>query len=350
MSAEVVIVNRASRSAQRIQRYRFLLAVLLIVFVGAAVELHSQTCLSSPDMDPSIRSGLETAAKRYFDMTARGDTAGLKQNAIPSIAGSFAGVENAVKQNQANFSGASGTVRPPFFLNAEGTAPLERAEFLCGVFGPAGQTKDSAVFLLHNLPPGKYGLAIVDVTGGKQARTLTLVLEQLQGDWKLAGYYVTAPEAAGHDSAWFAQRARDFKAKSQTHNAWLYYRMAISLAVPVDFMSTLATDKLYEEIQNVQISDMPINGNAVDLNVVGKTVRWTEVFALGVGDDVDLVVKYSAQDISNTQKTYEQNVLVTKAVVAKFPELRDAFAGVVARAVDPSGQDYGSLMQMKEIK
>jgi hypothetical protein len=95
---------------------------------------------------------------------------------------------------------------------------------------------------------------------------------------------------------------------------------------------------------------MPINGNAVDLSVAGKTVRWTEVFALGVGDDVDLVVKYSAQDISNTQRTYEQNVQLTKAVVAKFPELRGAFAGVVARAVEPSGQDYGSLMQMKEIK
>ena len=301
-------------------------------------------------MDASTRTALENAAKRDFDLSARGDTAALKQSAIPSIAGNFAGVENAVKQNQANFSGASGTVRPPFFLNAEGTAPLERAEFLCGVFGPSGQTKDSAVFLLHNLPPGKYGLAIVDVSGGKQPRTLTLILQQLQGDWKLAGYYVTAPEAAGHDSAWFAQRARDFKAKSQMRNAWLYYRMAISLAVPVDFMSTLATDKLYDEIQTVQPTDIPANGNAVDLSVAGKTVRWTDVFAVGVGDDVDLVLKYAVQDISNSAKTYEQNVQVTKAVVMKFPELRDAFAGVVARAVDPSGQDYGSLQPMKEIK
>jgi len=350
MWAEVLIVNRASRSAWRIQRHRFLLAVLLIVVIVATVELHAQTCLSSPDMDASTRSGLEAAAKRFFDMSARGDTAGLKQSAISSIAENFAGVENAVKQNQANFSGASGTVRPPFFLNAEGTAPLERAEFLCGVFGPSGQTNQSAVFLLHNLPPGRYGLAIIDVKGGKQSRALTLILEQLQGDWKLAGYYVTAPEAAGHDSAWFAQRARDFKAKSEMHNAWLYYRTAISLAVPVDFMSTLATDKLYDEIQSVQAADMPVNGNAVDLSIAGKTLRWTDVFALGVGDDLDLVVKYSVQDISNTQKTYEQNVQVTKAVVAKFPELRDAFAGVVARAVDPSGQDYGSLLPMKEIK
>jgi hypothetical protein len=343
-------VNRASRSAWRSQTHRFLFPALLILLFLTTAQLHAQTCLSSPDMDASIRSALEIAGKRYFDMSARGDTSALKQSSIPSIAENFAGVENAVKQNQPNLSGASATVRPPFLLNAEGNAPLERAEFLCGVFGPSGQTNQSAVFLLHNLPPGKYGLVIVDVTGGKQPRTLTLILQQVQSDWKLAGYYVTAPEAAGHDSAWFAQRAHDFKAKSQTRNAWLYYRMAISLAVPVDFMSTLATDKLYDEIQTVQPTDFPANGNAVDLSVAGKTVRWTDVFAVGVENDVDLVLKYPVQDISNSAKTYEQNVQVTKAVITKFPELRDAFAGVIARAVDPSGQDYGSLLPMKEIK
>jgi hypothetical protein len=41
---------------------------------------------------------------------------------------------------------------------------------------------------------------------------------------------------------------------------------------------------------------------------------------------------------------------VMRALVTKFPELRDAFEGVVARAVEPSGNDYGSLMPMKDIK
>jgi len=41
---------------------------------------------------------------------------------------------------------------------------------------------------------------------------------------------------------------------------------------------------------------------------------------------------------------------VIKALVAKFPEFRNAFAGVVARAVEPSGRDYGTLMAMKDIK
>ena len=333
-------------ASQRNLRDRLLWLVVLLV-AGAA---HAQTCLSAADMDTSVRTALETAAKRYFEMSVRGDTASLRQNSIPLVAGSFSGVETAVKENQAEFTGARATVRPPFLLTAEGPQPLARAEFLCGVFGPSGQTGQSAVFVLNNPPPGKYGVVILDVTGGQEPRTLTLVLQQVDSDWKLAGYYARSPKTAGHEAAWFVQRAREFKAKSQNRNAWLYYREAIALTAPVDFMSTLATDKLYDELQTVQPADTPVNGNTVDLTAGNTTYRWTEIYPLGVGNDLDVVVKYSTADISNTQKTFQDNIAVIKAVVAKFPELRDAFAGVVARAVDPSGHDYGSMLPMKEIK
>jgi hypothetical protein len=55
-------------------------------------------------------------------------------------------------------------------------------------------------------------------------------------------------------------------------------------------------------------------------------------------------------DVSNTNLAYQDNIAVMKGLVAKYPELRDAFAGVVARAVDPSGRDYGTLLAMKDIK
>jgi hypothetical protein len=235
-------------------------------------------------------------------------------------------------------------------LTADGPEALARAEFLCGVFGPSGQTKESAVFILPNLPPGKYGVTILDVNGGHDARTLSFVLQQAGVDWKLAGFYARSSQASRHDAAWFAQRARDFKTKAQNHNAWLYYREAIALSAPVDFMSTLATDKLYDEAQATQPADMPANGNTVDMSAGGKIYHLTEIFPLAVGDDFDVVVKYQAADVSNTGRTFQENTALIKALVAKFPEFREAFAGVVARAVEPSGHDYGSLMAMKDIK
>jgi hypothetical protein len=301
-------------------------------------------------MDAPEQTALEAAAKRYFEMSARGDAAALKQNSIGSVAASFAGIETAVKENQAAFADAKATVRPPFLLIADGPEPLTRAEFLCGVFGKSGQTKDSAVFVLPNLPPGKYGVTILDVNGGHAAMTLTLVLQHAASDWKLAGFFPRSSQAAGHDAAWFTERARAFKAKGQNHNAWLYYREAIALSAPVDFMSTLATDKLYDETQATQPADVPVNGAALDMSAGGKIYHLTEIFLLAVGDDLDVVVKYQTADISNTAHTFQENTIVIVALVAKFPELREAFAGVVARAVEPSGRDYGSLVAMKDIK
>jgi len=71
---------------------------------------------------------------------------------------------------------------------------------------------------------------------------------------------------------------------------------------------------------------------------------------LAVGNNLDVEVKYQAADVSNTARTFQENTAVIKALVARSPELREAFDGVVARAVEPSGHDYGSLMAMKDIK
>jgi hypothetical protein len=111
-------------------------------------------------------------------------------------------------------------------------------------------------------------------------------------------------------------------------------------------MSTVVTDKLYDEAQSAKPSDLPSS----DLVAGGKTFKLTNLFPLSVGNELDLVVKYQSPDVSNTTQTFQDNMTVMKALIAKYPELREAFAGIVARAVEPSGRDYGSLMAMKDIK
>ena len=321
---------------------------LALILMAATAQ--AQTCQTATDMDAAARSALETTGKRYFDMAAHGDSASLKQNAIPTLASNFGGIETAIKDNQATLAGAQATVRPPFLLTADGTQPVARAEFLCGVFGSAGQTRDSAVFVLNNLPPGKYGVAIVDAKASQDPRTVTMILQQMGAEWRLAGFYARSSQINGHDANWFAQRARDYKAKGQTRNAWLYFHEAISLTTPADFMSNLATDKLYDEAQTVQPTDLPVNGNIVDLSAAGATYKLTAIFPLAVGSDLDLIVRYQAADVSNTVQTFQTNNALIKALLAKFPEFRDAFSGVAARAVEPSGRDFGTMLPMKEIK
>ena len=320
-----------------------------VILFAVVISAHGQTCLSSDDMDAATRTELQTVARKYFDLAAKGDVATLRQDAIPSVTSDFGGIEAAVKDHQENFAGAQATVRPPFLLKADGKDPLERAEFLCGVFGKTGQTANSAVFVIPNLPPGEYGVVILEVAG-KAPSTLSFVLQKLGSEWKLAGFYARVAQVAGHDGQWFLGRAREFKTKGQNRNAWLYYVQARELLAPVPFMSTLLTDRIYDESQSVRPTDLPAGGNTVDLAAGGKTHKLTAAFVVGVGNDLDLVVKYSAPDISNTNQTYQENVALIHALVAKYPELRDAFTAIIARAVDPSGRDYGTMLAVKDIK
>jgi hypothetical protein len=325
-------------------RLSFILAIAL-TFVA-----HAQTCFTSADMDEPTRAALQNAGHKYSEMVAHGDSASLKQNATPSLASDFSGVENAVKDNQPALAGATATPRPPFLLKVEGSAPLQRAEFLCGVFGPSGQTSNSAEFVIPNLAPGNYGIVIMDANGSKGPRTVSFVLEQHGTDWKLGGFYIKNPQIKGHEGNWFADKAREFKSKTQNVDAWFYYVEARELLVPVPFMYTQTTDKLYDEMQSVKPADLPVSGNAISLAGAGKTYTLTNLFPLPVGDDLDLVVKYQAADISDTAKTFQENTAVMKALLTKYPQLRDAFDGIVARAAEPSGRDYGSMLPMKDIK
>jgi hypothetical protein len=284
-------------------------------------------------------------------MVARGDATSLKQNSIPSVANNFSGIENTIKENQASLAGSHAVPRPPFQLKAEGTAPLPRAEFLCGVFGATGQTSNSAEFIIPNLPPGNYAIVTLDVTTRKTPYTLSLVLQQEGSDWKVGGFFLRPTQIAGHDSTWFLERARAFKAKGQTHNAWLYFIEGRDLAVAVPFMYTQLTDKLYDEAQTVKPPDFPVEGTTPDLTApTGKTYKLVAIFPFVSSQELDLIVKYQTASVADTGQTFQENMAVMKALVLKFPELRDAFDGVVARGVEPSGRDYGSLMPMKDIK
>lgn len=326
----------------------YCMAVILLTFL--AQNASAQTCQTANDMDATLRTAITNAATRYFGMTVRGDIASLRQNAIPSLASDFTGIETTIKDHQQDLAGAQPNIKSSFLLNAEDSAPNVRSEYWCGIFNKNGQTANSAAFFFEGLPPGKYAVVLIDANAPKGRTMFSEILQQTGNDWKIGGLYIKSAQIAGHDSDWFLNQARQYKSKGQMHNAWFYYLEARSLIAPLPFMSTLATDKLYDESQSTQPTDLPAGGKTAALASPTSTYKLTAVFPEPVGNDFDLIVRYESANVSNTNVAYQENVNVMKALVTRFPEVRDAFAAVVARAVDTSGHDYGTLLAMKDIK
>lgn len=307
----------------------------------------AQTCESSTEMEEATRSVMERTARQFFDYASKGDVFDLKQSAIASLSSSFGNIEAVVIDQKSTYTGAQATVRASYLLDASGAAPIARAEFLCGVWG----TPSWAIFVINNLPPGRYGLVIQDVSTPKGKYALTMILKQEGGAWKLAGYYSKPQEIGGHDGQWFLNKAREYKAKGTSHNAWFYYLTAWDLMAPVDFISTPRLDKISDEMQSVRPSDLPTSDHPLTLAVSGgRTYQLIQMSALPVDNDLDLLVKYRMPDVSDTQKTFGDNMAVIRAIVGRYPEFREAFAGVVARATEPSGRDFGTLLAMKDVK
>jgi len=334
-------------SSLKVTAGRIFLAAVYSAIASTAI---AQTCQTSSDLDEATRTALSASAQRYFDMAAKADIASMRQSSIPSLASDFSGIENSIRARQSELQGAHASVKSLFLLEADGAAPIPNAQFYCGVFGANGQTAGSAAFSLGNLPPGKYGVVILEAQSAHNRTNFSLILQLVGNNWKIGGLYIKAAQIGGHDSDWFLARAREYRAAGKSLNAWLFYLEARSLAAPLTFMTTLVTDKLYDESKAIRPADVPADGKTADLAGSAATYKLTAIFPETVGSDLDLIVKYQAADISNSNQAYQTNVNVMSALLKKFPELREAFAGIVARAVDPKGRDYGTLLAMKDIK
>jgi len=324
---------------------------LLVAFLAVAIvpgfhTLLAQTCDSGADLNAGTKAAIDAAAKQYLDMSKNGDVAGLKANAIPAITGDFSAIEQAVVTNKQYLAGGNSTITGTYLLDASGAkAPLPRADFYCGIYN----SPDRLSFSIPNLPPGTYAVAIQKVNG-KDPITLSLILQQVGGAWKLAGYYPRLDAIGGHDGEWYLNQARAYKAKGQSLDAWFYYLTAWDLTAPVNFMSTPQLDKMAQEMQGSRPANLPSQSAPMTVSANGKSFQVTEITAVPVDNSLDLRIRYVNPNASDSGVAFQDNMAVIRAIVAKYPEVRGAFESVIARAVDSSGHEYGSLLQVKDIK
>jgi hypothetical protein len=329
-----------------IMKYLSIRTFLALVVAAATLPAWGQTCQTREEIPEQARTALENTAQQIFEQASRGDANTIKMNSIASVQAKFNGIAGAISDNQAALNGAHPQLRTEFVLDT-GATPSPDGRFYCGIFGASGMAANGAEFDIPGLPVGKYAIVIQDFIGNKGPYFLTTILQDVNG-WKLAGFYVHAASAVGHDGLWYLQHARDYKSKGQNHNAWFYYVTSWDLLAPLPSMDSRLLGKITQESNSVQPKDIPVGGAPISYSANGKTYNITEISVFPSEKSFDLSIKYSVPSTADFNATVADARNLATAFVSQYPELKDAFNNVWAHAIDANGGDVAGLVTLKQ--
>ena len=318
----------------------------LAISLLAPAPLFAVACTLQGEMTPQMRSSMEQSVRSLAQAVASGNASQVRANTIPSVAAQFQSIADSIQRLSPLISGATITIDALYSLDASDLKQQQQeVQFFC----------DSSNASLHEevgipgLPPGAYGLALVHATGVKQPQQIGLLLAATgPGQWQLAGFFSKPLEDAGHGSLWYWNQARQYAQKGQAWNAHFYYHIAADLALPVGFLSTPNLQKLLQEQGEVKAQGLPGAAPAV-LTHNGQSYTITGLRTDSSLGGLDLVVDYSVPSTGDPVATRTRILGLMSAMLAEYPQLREAFHGLWVFANAPGQQPFGVEQPMNQI-
>ena len=307
--------------------------MLLSAGLFAPAQAVAEVCTTQSMMTATDRDALAGAASALAARVQAADVAALRGATDADLSKDFSGVENVVAATAPKLKGAVLTVDQVYLLDgsqlkrgADGSAP--DAQFFCNLNKSAAEVD----FLIPQLPPGRYGFAIVESKSA--AFRLSFLLREEQGKWMMAGFYPRATQAAGHDGLWYWTEARQMVKRKEQWNAWLYYQQAQTLAQPANFVQSTHLEKLRAE---ATAAAPPAVSEGVTPNapLVVKGPDGTEYHFTGLTVDdslgkekLDVVVHLKVDTIGDPATARKRSVDAMSTLLSAYPEMRKAFHGV----------------------
>ncbi|MGC8549769.1 MAG: hypothetical protein ACP5M4_08715 [Acidobacteriaceae bacterium] len=329
------------------RRCAWLLAVVLLAMPAA----QAVSCKTQSMMTETERDALANAARMLVTDVQQGNSQALRAATVPAIANDFGAIEASAQNLQPLIAHATITVDSLYGLDAADVAPgTAETDFACGIPG----SLMSVGLNFHNLPAGQYAVAILHATGVAQPQMFTLVLEQSNGQWMLAGFFSHPMTLAGHDGIWFWTQARAYAQRQMKWNAWLYYAAAKRLLRPVGFLTSPNLEMLQHEAAAVKPEGFPF-GKPVELSGPGGSFAVTQIAPTDALGPLDISVEYTptaaqAGQLNDPVAARKQVTEAMLALLAQHPELRVAFQGIWMQAEEGGSQAYALELPMTQIQ
>ncbi len=333
--------------------------LLLLASLALPAVLPAESCVPQSQMQPAERDSLVRAGTALATLTAAGNAEGVRAQTMPQFAQDFGGIQEAIHNAAPHLQGASFVPDTVWILDASTAKPgpdgsPQDAQFFCKLNHGSADTS----FLIPALPPGRYALVVLDTVGTSEPWQIAMLLRQsAPGTWQLGGLFPRATVAGGHDGLWYWRAAREYAAKKQAWNAFVYYTEAEQLLKPVTFVSSSHLELLDGERSKAAPAALSAGiGTAQPLVIAGRNGAEVRVTSLGAENSpdrsggIDLLAHIRAeQPLADPAASRARNAAAAKAIIAAYPELRGAFRGVWIVADLPGGGTYISEEPMNAL-
>lgn len=328
-------------------------AAVSVLAVGSA---SAEVCTTQSQMKDADRDSLVAAARALTSQVVKNDVAGLRANTAANLANEFGAVTFLVANTAPRLTGGTPVVEQVYLLDATQIKPApngseNEAQFFCSL----NRSVAEADFIIPALHPGMYGFAVMRVDHGTAPWQISYLLERDGTTWKMAGIYPVAATAAGHDGLWYWKDARQRAAEKQKWNAWLEFGEAEALLRPAAFVDSTHLEKLHAE-QSSAAPAAVSEGVSADVPLVIKAPDGTEFHVISMrlddavgGDRPDVAVHLRVEPLADVAAAQKRNENAMRAVLAAYPELRQAFHGVAVVAEAPGATPFASEARMTDI-
>lgn len=292
--------------------------------LGLPVLGRAASCTTQAEMQPADRDAIASTGQRLAAAVVQQDFGTLQASLLSMVTQQWQGIHDAVEQGALAVKGGQANLRAMYLLDAAGSAAASDAQFFCS----SSNGSLTVTISMNSLPPGKYAVALADVTGNPLAGQIGFILGQEGNVWKLGGVFVRPGAFDGHDNVWFWQRARELAHSNDPWGAYYSYEATHYLALPVDFISSPNLDRLQQEqgqIKNGPADAFPYTVTAGDRNWKIDSIRFDPVLR-----QADLGVTYESAGVTDSAAQRTEAIAVLSALLKAKPGIRQAFHGLWA--------------------
>ena len=326
------------------------------VAVLAATSAWAEVCTTQSQMKDADRDSLAAAARALTQQVVSNDAAGLRTSTANDLLPDFGAVTFLVTNTAPRLAGGTAAVDQVYLLDASQIKPApngaeSEAQFFCSL----NRSVAEADFVIPGLKPGMYGFAIVRVEHGAAPYRISYLLARDGSTWKMAGIYPQPMTAAGHDGLWYWKDARQRVTEKQKWNAWLEYGEADALLRPAAFVDSTHLEKLHSE-QNAAAPAAVSEGVSADVPLVIKAADGAEFHVTSMrlddaagGDRPDVAVHLRVEPLADVAAARKRNEDAMRAVLAAYPELRQAFRGIAVVAEASGATPFTTEARMADI-